>query len=67
MKGQKDRQILFYRTLPATAGAQLVNRSSISNIAKNSDFNNKLAALGTKAELKAEQDKTAKLQTYDLS
>ena len=34
---------------------------------KNSDLNAKLAALATKAELKAEKDKIVKLQTHNLS
>ena len=34
---------------------------------KNFDLIIKLATLVTKAELKTEQDKTMKLQTYDLS
>ena len=45
----------------------LVSKSIISGIVKNFDLNIKLATLVTKAELKAEQDKTMKLQTYDLS
>ena len=42
-----------------------VNESSIFNLIKNSDLNEKLATLATKAELKAEQNKTRKLQTQD--
>ena len=42
-----------------------VNESSIFNLIKNSDLNKKLATLATKAELKAEQNKTGKLQTQD--
>ena len=43
----------------------LVDKSDISNLAKNSDLDAKLAARAKKADLKAEQDKTAKLQTFD--
>ena len=43
----------------------LVDKSDISNLAKNSDLDTKLAARAKKADLKAEQDKTAKLQTFD--
>ena len=45
----------------------LVNISDISNLVKNSDLNSKFATLATKAALKAEQDKTLKLQTFDLN
>ena len=41
--------------------------SSISNIVKNSELNKKLARLGTKAELKVEQDKIVKFQTFNSS
>ena len=37
----------------------------ISGIINNSDFDKKIEKLATKAELKAEQDITLKLQTYD--
>ena len=43
----------------------LVDKSDISNLAKTSDLDAKLAARAKKADLKAEQDKTAKLQTFD--
>ena len=46
---------------------ELVNKFDISNLVKNSDLNTKLATLATKAGLKAEQDKTVKLQTHELS
>ena len=46
---------------------ELVNKSHISNLVKNSDLNTNLSTLATKAELKAEQDKIVKLQTHDLS
>ena len=45
---------------------ELVNKLNICNLAKNSDLHTKLATLATKAKLKAEQDKTVKLQTYHL-
>ena len=43
---------------------RLVSESNISNLAKDSDLNTKLAKLSTKAELKAGQDKIIKLQTH---
>ena len=43
----------------------LVDKSDISNLAKNSDLDTKLAARAKKADLKAEQDKTTKLQAFD--
>ena len=46
---------------------KLVNKSNVSDLVKNSDLNTKLATLGTKAELKAEQDKIVKLQIHSLS
>ena len=46
---------------------ELVNKSNISNLVKNSDLNTKLAKLATKAELKAKQDKIVKLQAFDSS
>ena len=45
----------------------IVYKSDISNLIKNSDSNTELAALSTKAELKAEQDKIVKLQVFDSS
>ena len=45
----------------------LVNKSDISGFINNTDFNEKMKTLATKAELKAKQDKIVKLQTYDLS
>ena len=42
---------------------ELVNKSDISNGAKKSELNIKLAKLATKAELKAEQEQKVKLQT----
>ena len=38
----------------------LIDKSDISNLVKNSDFNIKLTTLTTKAELKAEQEKIVK-------
>ena len=46
---------------------ELVDKSNISNLVKNSDLNIKLKTLATKAFLKAEQDKIVKLQMHDLS
>ena len=43
----------------------LFDRSSISNLIKNSDLNTKFAALATTAELKPQQDKIVKLQAFD--
>ena len=45
----------------------MVNESNTSNLVQDSDLKAKLAALATKAELNAEQDKIVKLQTHDLS
>ena len=45
---------------------ELVNKC-ISNLVKHSGLNTKLAALATKTELKEEEDKTVKLQTYNLN
>ena len=46
---------------------ELVNKSNICNLVKNSDLNTTLATLPTKEELKVEQDKIAKLQAFDSS
>ena len=46
---------------------ELVDKPHISNLAKNSDLNTKLATLATKAELKEEQNKIVKLQIDHLS
>ena len=43
----------------------LVNKSNFSNLVKNSDLNTNFAVLATQAELKAEQDKTVKLQAFN--
>ena len=40
---------------------ELVSKSNISNLVKNSELNTKLAILRTKAELNTEQDKIVKL------
>ena len=45
----------------------LVDKFSVSNLVKNSDFNTKLVTLATKAELKAEQYKKVKLEAFDSS
>ena len=45
----------------------LLDKPSISNLAKSFGLNTKLAALGTKSELKAKQDKIMKLQAFDSS
>ena len=42
----------------------ILNESDISGLVNNSDLDKRLAA---KAELKAEQNKTVKLKTYDSS
>ena len=42
---------------------ELFNKSDISNLMKDFDLKIKHATLGTKAELKAEQHKSVKLQT----
>ena len=44
---------------------ELIDKSNISNLIKNSDFNRKLKTLATKAELKVEQEKIVQMQTYD--
>ena len=46
---------------------ELVNKSDICNLVKNSDLNTILATLATKTELKEEPDKIVRLQTFDLS
>ena len=43
---------------------ELIDKSSISNLVKNSNLNTKLATLAIKAELKAEQDKIVKLEAF---
>ena len=48
-------------------GKELVDKSNISSLVKNSDVNLKLKTSATKAELKAEQDKIVKLQSHLLS
>ena len=45
---------------------ELVNKSDISNLVKNSDLNTELVTLSSKAELKAEQDKIVK-QVFNSS
>ena len=46
---------------------EIVSKSNTSNLVNNFDLNTKLAILAIKSELKAEQDKMVKLQTYHLS
>ena len=46
---------------------ELVNKSNISNFAKLSALNTKIATLATKAELKSKQNEIVKLETHDLS
>ena len=43
---------------------EIVNESDISEFIKSADLNENIKTLATKAELKAEQDKIVKLQTY---
>ena len=45
----------------------LVDKSAISGFINNADLHNKVATLAPKSELKAKQDKIAKLQTFDSS
>ena len=46
---------------------ELLNKSDISNLIKNSDLNTKLKTLTAKADLKAEQDEIKELQVFDSS
>ena len=46
---------------------ELVNKSDISVLVKNSDLDTKLGTLARKANIKAGKDKTEKLQTQILS
>ena len=46
---------------------ELVEKSDVSNLVKNTDLNTKPNTLVTKAELKAEHDKIVKLKTHNLS
>ena len=45
----------------------LINKSDISWFTNNRDLDEKIKALARKAELKGEQEKIEKLQTYDSS
>ena len=45
----------------------LVDKSDISEFIDNSDFDKKMVILVAKAELKSEEDKITKLQTFELS
>ena len=44
---------------------ELITKSDIFNVIKNSNINTKLATLAAKAELKIEQDKIVKLEVFD--
>ena len=44
---------------------ELVDKSAIAGFINNPDFNEKIATIATKAELKTEQDKIIKLQLLD--
>lgn len=44
-----------------------MNKSVISGFINNSDLENKIKILETKAEIKSEQDKILKMVTYDLN
>ena len=44
----------------------LIDKPDICNLVKNFDWDKKIETLARKAELKAKQDKIAKLQIYDL-
>ena len=46
---------------------ELVDKPAIVGLINNADLNNKIATLATKAELEREQNKTKKLQTFNLS
>ena len=46
---------------------ELVNKSDIAVYINNADLDRKVAALATKAELKAEQGKIIRLQAFDSS
>ena len=46
---------------------EIVNRSDISNLVENSDWNTRLATLAKKEELEAAQDKIEKLEAFDSS
>ena len=46
---------------------KLIDKSAIAIFINNVDLDKKVATLVTKTELKTEQDKIAKLQTYDIN
>ena len=46
---------------------ELLNKSDISGFIDNTNLDKKIAALTTKAELKAEKDKIVELQAFDSS
>ena len=45
--------------------SQQINKHDVSNLVKSSDLSAKAKILPTKAELKAQPDKTVKMQKYD--
>ena len=45
---------------------ELVDKYAIAGFLNNADLNTSVLTLGTKVELKAEHDKMAKFETYDL-
>ena len=47
--------------------ANLASKNDIDGFVKNTDFDEKIKKLATKAKLKVEQDKTVKLQTFNSS
>ena len=53
--------------LDRTKQKELVDKSAIASSIKNADLNKKVLKVGTKAELKAEQDKMTQLQAFDSS
>ena len=48
-------------------GKGLIDKSSVSNLVKESDLNRKITTLTTKGELKAEQGNIVKLQAFNSS
>ena len=46
--------------------SQQINKHDVSNLVKSSDLSAKAKTLPAKAELKAQPDKTVKMQKYDL-
>ena len=52
---------------PKIKQKELVKKSDVSGFVNDFELNKKEETLATKAELKAQQDKIIKLETYDLS